>query len=184
MNTRRTVRSLAATAALAAVVTTAPTAHAATTRVEDGADATASTTDIDVVRVDHGDRRLRIQVSFPDLREDGSAGLMTWIDTDAGERGPEFAIGAPLFSGGDYVLVGTDGWKPTGSPVECRYDLQLDYAEDRLVLAARRGCFDRPDQVRVAMRMVDTEDASQPVTDWLIGRRQLTEWVATGTPDA
>ncbi len=184
MNARPTVRGLAATAALAAVVTLAPTAHAATTRLDDGADATASTTDIRVVRVNHGEQRLRIQVGFPDLREDGAAGLLTWIDTDAGESGPEYAIGAPLFSGGDYVLVETDGWKPTGAPVDCRYNLQLDYAEDHLVLAARRGCFDQPDQVRVAMRMFDNEDSSHPVTDWLIGRRELTDWLAAGDPDA
>ena len=67
MNARRSVRTLAATAALAAAVTLSPAAHAETTRVDDGADAAASTTDIRVVRVNHADERLRIQVSFPDL---------------------------------------------------------------------------------------------------------------------
>ena len=184
MNARRTARALAATAALAATLTLAPAAHAETTRVDDGADATASTTDIRVVRVNHGDQRLRIQVGFPDLREDGAAGLLTWIDTDAEQAGPEYAIGAPLFSGGDYMLVGTDGWKPTGQPVDCRYNLQLDYADDQLVLTTRRGCFDKPDQVRVAMRMFDNEDPSHPVTDWLIGRREFTTWLAPGDPEA
>lgn len=180
MNARRIVRTLAAAAALAAVVTLAPAAQAETTRVDDGADATASTTDIRVVRVNHADQRLRVQVGFPDLREDGAAGLQIWVDSDPEESGPEYAIGAPLFSGGDYMLVRTDGWKPVGAPVDCRYNLQLDYAEDRLVFAARRGCFDQPDQIRVAMRMYDNEDPSAPVIDWLLGRRELTSWLSPG----
>ena len=180
MNARSTVRALAATAALAAVITLAPSAQAETTRVDDGADATASTTDIRAVRVNHADHRLRVQVGFPDLREDGAAGLLTYIDTDPEQKGPEYAIGAPLFSGGDYMLVRTDGWEPSGEPVDCHYNLQLDYEADRLVLTAGRGCFDKPDQVRVAMRMVDNQDPSQPVSDWLIGRREYTAWLGSG----
>ena len=50
-----------------------------------------------------------------------------------------------------------------------------DYAEDTLVLRrARRGCFDQAGRIRVAMRMVDVEDESQPVSDWLLGRREFT----------
>jgi len=180
MNARRIVRAMAAAAAIATVITLAPAANAETTRIDDGADATASTTDIGVVRVTHADHRVRIQVRFPDLREDGNAGLMTWIDTDREQKGPEYAIAAPLFSGGEYVLIRSDGWKPMGQLVDCRYNLQLDYAEDKLVLTARRGCLDQPDQIRVGMRMVDYEDDSQPVTDWLLGRRQLTSWLSPG----
>lgn len=180
MNTRRTLRPLAATVALAAVVTLAPAASAETTRIDDGADATASTTDIRVVRVNHADARVRVRVGFPDLREDGQAGLLTYFDTDPSEGGPEYAIGAPLFSGGDYVLVKTDRWRTDGRRVSCRYNLQLDYAADRLTFTARRGCFDAPAELRVAMRMVDGEAASPPVRDWLIGRRDFTDWVAAG----
>lgn len=68
--------------------------------------------------------------------------------------------------------------------MDCRYNLQLDYAADRLMLTAGRGCFEKPDQLRVGMRMVDSEDSSHPVTDWLIGRREFTVWLAAGDPDA
>lgn len=177
---RRTLRPLAVLVALAVVVALAPAASAERIRVDDGADATDSTTDIRVVRVNHADARVRVRVGFPDLREDGQAGLLTYLDTDASERGPEYAIGAPLFSGGDYALVRTDGWKSDGRRVSCRYDLQLDYAADRLTFTARRGCFDDPAELRVAMRMVDGEAGSPPVRDWLLGRREFTDWVAAG----
>lgn len=180
MNPRRTFRAMAVTAAVAAAVTLAPAANAETTRIDDGADATASTTDIRVVRVNHADHRVRIQVDFPDLREDGDAGLMIWLDTNRKQAGPEYALGAPLYSGSGYDLVQSDGWKPTGQPVDCRYNLQLDYAEDHLVLTARRSCFEQPGKIRVAMRMTDYADASQPVTDWLLGRRQFTSWLSRG----
>ena len=180
MNARRIVRAMAAAAAIATVITLAPAANAQTTRIDDSGDAAASTTDIGVVRVTHAAHRVRIQVGFPDLREDGAAGLLTWFDTDRQQKGPEFVLGAPLFSGAGYDLIRTDGWKPEGQVVDCRYNLQLDYAEDTLVLTARRGCFDRADRIRVAMRMVDVEDESQPVSDWLLGRREFTSWLSSG----
>lgn len=180
MIARPALRTLAATAALAAVVTLAPAAHAEKIRVVDGADATASTTDIRTVRVNHGEKRLRVAVRFTDLRSDGLAGLMTYLDTDDSHRGPEFGIGAPLFSGGDYTLIRMEKWRGYGEPVDCRYNLQLDYETDRLVFTARRGCFEKAEQLRIAMRMVDHEGDGTPVRDWLSGRREFTDWLTAG----
>lgn len=180
MNPTRLRAAIATLVTGAVIVALAPAAHAEKTRVDDGADATASTTDIRTVRVNHGDRRLRVAVRFPDLREDGLAGLMTYFDTDADHRGPEYGLGAPLFSGGDYTLIAMDRWRGYGEPVDCRYNLQLDYDADRLVLTARRGCFEKADELRIAMRMVDHEGEGKAVRDWLIGRREFTDWLTAG----
>lgn len=180
MKSTRTRAALAATATFAVVVTTMAPAYAEKTVVHDGADATASLTDIRTVRVNHADHRLRVQVKFPDLRRNGDASLSVYVDTDPDRKGPEFALGTPLFSGSDYQLMRMRNWKRVGSPVKCRYDVDLDWAGDVLVFKARRGCFKKPDQLRVGMKMVDLADASHPVKDWMIGRRKFTRQLASG----
>jgi len=179
MNVRRTVRALAATATLTAVVALAPTAQAETVRVDDGADAMASTTDIRTVRITHGTHRLRVQVNFPNLKRKAQAVLAIYVDTNGSRRGPEYALFTPLFSGGDYALLKMDGWN-SGEPVECRYNAEFDWAGDQVRFRAARGCFDKPDELRVGMRMRDEADPSHPVTDWLLGRREFTRWLTSG----
>ena len=177
---RRSARTLVAALVVALTLASTP-AHAATTVVDDGADTTASRTDILRVRVAHAERRVEVRVRFPDLRKRARAGLTVYVDSDPDARGPERAVGLPLFSGSDYVMWRMRDWEFVGDrPVRCRYDADHRWRRDVLVLTARRGCFDRPDAVRVGLRMRDAADASHPVTDWLLGRRQLTEWVASG----
>ncbi|MEJ7796136.1 MAG: hypothetical protein WKF50_11330, partial [Nocardioides sp.] len=94
-------------------------------------------------------------------------------------RGPEYALFTPLFSGGDYALLKMDGWN-SGEPVECRYNAEFDWAGDQVRFRAARGCFDKPDELRVGMRMRDEADPSHPVTDWLLGRREFTPWLTPG----
>ena len=181
--TARPTRTLAAALATAATLASAPAAHADTTVVHDGADATASLTDIRTVRVDHGHRRVQVRVRFPDLRRQAQAGLTVYVDSDPDARGPERSVGLPLFSGSDYVMWRMRDWEFVGNrPVDCRYRADYRWRRDVVVLTARRGCFGRPDEVRVGMRMRDVADASHPVTDWLIGRRDFTEWTASGEP--
>ncbi len=72
-------------------------------------------------------------------------------------------------------------WRFVGDePVQCRYGADFRWRRDVVVLTARRGCFGTPDEVRVAMVMRDTADGSHPITDWLIGRRDFTDWVGSG----
>ena len=183
--TTRTARILAAALATAATLTTAPVAHAATTVVDDGADATASRTDILTVRVGHAARRVEVKVTFPDLRKRARAGLTVYVDTDPEARGPERSVGLPLFRGSDYVMWRMRDWEYVGDrPVRCRYGADHRWRRDVVVLTARRGCFGRPDEVRVGMRMRDVADSSHPVTDWLVGRRDFTGWVPSGPPAA
>ncbi len=181
---RRSLRVLAAATAAAAMLATVP-AQAATTVVDDGPDASASLTDIRTVRVDHTDRRVEVKVSFPNLRKRAQAGLTVYVDSDPDARGPERAVGLPLFSGSDFVMWRMRDWEFVGDrPVSCRYGADYRWRRDVLVLTARRGCFHRADEIRVGMRMLDVADGSHPVTDWLIGRRDFTEWVAAGDPAA
>jgi len=182
---RRCTRIIAAALAVAATLASAPAAQAATTVVDDGADATASLTDIRTVRVDHAGRRVEVKVSFPDLRRRARAGLTVYVDSDPDARGPERSVGLPLFSGSDYVMWRMRNWEYVGDrPVRCGYGADYRWRRDVVVLTARRGCFGKPEEVRVGMRMRDVADGSHPVTDWLIGRRDFTDWTASGEPTA
>lgn len=170
----------AAAAALTTTLVAVP-ANAQITRVDDGADATASLTDIRVVRVQHTGKRLIAKVNFPNLRKRAAASMIFYIDSDDTRRGPEYALGTPLFSGGDYALWRMRKWRFVGNqPVECRYGMTFKWRRDFVVLNARRGCFDRPAELRVGLKMRDLADASHPVTDWLNGRRRFTRWLASG----
>ena len=183
-STRRSVRILAAVTAAAATLATVP-AQAATIVVDDGADASASLTDIRRVRVEHTNSSVSVRVTFPDLRKRAQAGLTVYFDSDPDARGPERSVGLPLFSGSDFVMWRMRDWEFVGDrPVNCRYGADFRWRRDVVVLTARRGCFGHPDAVRVGMRMKDVADSSHPVVDWLLGRRDFTEWVVSGEPAA
>jgi hypothetical protein len=185
--TRNIVRhTLVATAAAALTATlVAAPAQAEGVRLDDGADATPSLTDIRFVRARHSDDRVRVKVNFPDLRKQSSAGMSIFVDTDETANGPEYVLGTPLFSGSDYALWRMANWRLTGSePVDCRYGMTFRWRRDFVVFSARRGCFQRPDVVRIGLRMRDDADGSHPVTDWLKGRRQFTRWLDAGASNA
>ncbi len=169
------VAAVALTTTLAAVP-----ASAEVTRVDDGADATASLTDIRVVRVRHGEERVTVKVNFPDLRKKSSASLFILLDRNRNRKGPEYALATPLFSGGDYALRRMRDWRFVGEPVMCDYGMTFKWRRDFVVLKADRACFGNPPEVRVGLKMRDAADASHPVTDWLKGRRKFTRWLAAG----
>jgi hypothetical protein len=164
--------------ALTTTLAAAP-ASAEVTRVDDGADAT-SLTDIRVVRVQHGEERVTVKVNFPDLRKKSSASLVIYLDRNRNRKGPEYALGTPLFSGGDYALRRMRNWKFVGEPVMCDYRMTFRWRRDFVVLEADRTCFGNPAEIRVGLKMRDTVDSSHPVTDWLKGRRKFTRWLAAG----
>lgn len=179
---RRSTRALAVALATAATLAVMPPAQAATTVVRDGGDV-PSLTDIRAVRVEHGERTVKVRVTFPDLRRQAAAGLTMYFDSNRDARGPERGIGLPLFSGADFAMFRMRDWRFVGdNPVGCRYGADYRWRRDVLVLTARRGCFGRPDAIRVGMKMRDLADGSHPVTDWLIGRRRFTEWLPSGGP--
>ncbi len=180
-NIARTGIAAVAAAALTTTLVAAP-AHAELVRIDDGADATASLTDIRVVRAQHTDERVIVKVNFPDLRKKANAGLNIYIDKNAVKEGPEFFLHAPLFSGSDFALFRMTDWQVVGEPVACSYGMTYRWRRDAVFFNARRGCFNQPDQVRIGLRMRDDADGSHPVIDWLKGRRKFTRWLSSGTP--
>ncbi|WP_340538796.1 hypothetical protein [Nocardioides sp. GXZ039] len=182
----RMIAASAVTALLGAGLGAAAPAHAEQVRVHDGADATASPTDIRSVAVDHGARRVRVKVRLTDLPahpEGATPRLSIYFDTEAGKgsKGPEFDLTAGLAEGSDFELVGRRGWKgPVGYPFGCAHRVNLDFERKVVRASVANWCLGSPDQLRVAVKMVDTYDASHPVTDWMSGPRQFTPWLAAG----
>lgn len=178
----RSTRLLTAAALAAATVAVAAPAHAESTTVKDGADATASLHDIRKVRVGHGSDRLKVRMGFTDLRKKSDAGpasIAIFIDTRKARKGPEFRLGSGLQSGTDYQLMRVKDWKIVGEPLTCEHDLELDFADDRLVFTAARPCLGSPDEIRIGAKMTDQYDGSHPVVDWLEGPRHWTPWLGS-----
>ena len=182
MNRLRTRRTATAATTVVALLALGAPAHAEVVVVQDGADATASLTDIRKVRIAHNEEQLKVRVNFPDLRKRANAGLTIYIDKNADRRGPEFGIGIPLFSGADYALARMKNWKFVEPPkfVECDYDVDLKWKRDVVIFRADRACFGDADELRVAMLMRDDHDSSHVVRDWMIDRREYTDWLAAG----
>lgn len=182
-HTRRTRAAIALAAAATTVLAGVAPASAETINTDDGADATASLTDMRKVRITHGAERVTVRISYTDLRRRGSATQAIYLDKNPNRRGPEFALFTPLFSGSDYALVRMRKWKVSSDgPISCDYSVDLRWRRDVVVVEIDRGCLGDPDDVRVALRMRDLYDGSHPVTDWLGDRREFTDWLVSGSP--
>jgi hypothetical protein len=184
-HTRRTRAAIALAAAATAVLTSVAPASAETVSADDGADATASLTDMRKVRITHGTDRVTVRITYTDLRRRGAAHQAVYLDKNPDRRGPELALFTPLFSGSDYALVRMRKWKVTSDgPISCDYSVDLRWRRDVALVEIDRGCLGDPDELRVALRMRDLYDGSHPVTDWLGDRREFTDWLASGAPAA
>lgn len=181
MNSRTNlVRAAASAALLTAVVGMAGPAAAETTTVIDGADATASLSDLRRVTLAHRDTDVVVRTTFTDLRRNSAAGLRINIDTDSGRPGPEFALLSGLGDGTDYQLMRVSDWRIHGEPKTCSHKATIDWANDVFRFEVRRSCIGSPEQVRVGVRMSDHHDPSHPVTDWMLGWRRFTGWMSRG----
>ena len=186
-STTRTTRATLAAAglALAALAGTAAPALAATSTFQDATGDVAHGVDIESVKVVN-EKNVRIQVQHADLVKSwrSGAGMTVFLDTDPAQPGPEFAFPTVLYQGGDYGLIPTkgDGWSYGRRvvPMTCSYELKLDFAEDVSRIRIARGCLDHPGEVRVAVKAAGTKPQGDIVTDWLGGRRHLTDAVAKG----
>jgi hypothetical protein len=178
----RLARAAAVLAAAATLPLTAgAVAHADSVAVSDPADATASPADIRKVRVNHAERTVYVRVKVADLPAalENGPGMILWFDTDRSEPGPEFRMGVPIFEGGDWAVVRTDGWRPVGEQLNCPSEVRYLPAQDALRVEVARRCLDRPRKVRVSAKMEDWFDPSHVVRDWAPGRRAFTPWVAS-----
>lgn len=181
--TRRSRTAVALAAAATAVVTSVAPASAETYRTNDGADATASLTDMRKVRITHGTDNVTVRITYPNLKKRGQASQTVYLDKNPDRRGPEFALTTPLFSGSDYALVKMRKWKVVGDgPIACDYSVDLRWRRDVVVVEIDRECLGSPDELRVGLRMRDVYDASHPITDWLGDRRDFTDWLVSGSP--
>lgn len=181
--TRRTRTAVALAAAATAVLTSVAPASAETYRTDDGADATASLTDMRQVRITHGTDNVTVRIAYPNLKKQGQATQAIYLDKNPDRRGPEYALVTPLFSGSDYALVKMRKWKVVGDgPIACDYSVDLRWRRDVVVVEIDRDCLGSPDELRVGLRMRDVYDASHPITDWLGDRRDFTDWLVSGSP--
>jgi len=143
--------------------------------------------DLRVVEVHNNDQALRIVTTHRGLRKDpatGSSGRF-YIDTDRGDRGPEFVLVGGYFRGTDYQLLRTEGFAPTtwGKPVKQGfYEMKVDYDAEKVRARITRAALDRPGKVRVAVRVsgTRTDGTSRGLVDWVKQRRHFTPWVARG----
>jgi hypothetical protein len=183
-STKRTTVAAAGLALAAFVGAAAPALGATSTFADDRGDV-AHGVDVESVKVVN-EKNVRVRIQHDDLRKSfrSGASMTVYLDTDATEPGPEFAFPTVLFSGGDYGLIPTrgDGWSygRRAVPLTCSYEANLDFARDVSSIRIARGCLDRPDEVRVAVKAAGTQADGDIVTDWLGGRRHLTDWVAKG----
>lgn len=175
--------TLAATALAVATALAPSTAHAAILHVDDPAGDLDHGADLTRVTVKHA-KLVRVRLQHVDLRPspNRAPSAVVFIDTRKDLPGPEYALSTGLFSGTDYALTATDGFKPVDKRIDCRHSLQLDYLDDVTRIWFARGCFKRPAEVRVAVKVAAEAKATDEgtVVDWMTKRRAFTPWVAKG----
>lgn len=177
----RAARLVAATGLTAALLGLAAPAQAEQWAIDDPADATASLNDIYGVAINHGKKKVKFHIRVDDLRRVSSAGATLFLDTDPGNKGPEYALATGLSSGTDYALLRVKGFASPGTgPVKCKYALELRYRADVVKGFINRGCLGKPDTVAASVKMVDHADASHPVRDWAPAKKKFGLPVAKG----
>ena len=173
-----TLGGAVAAAVLTLTTLAASPAHAELYGIDDGPDASGSLNDIHSLSARHGAGKVVVRTHFADLRRDAVAGMSIFLDTDRGDRGPEYRLGTGLSDGTDYALAAVEGWVDDGRQVtDCFYVLDLRWARDSAVAAIDRDCLGTPAEVRVSVKMRDDVDASHPVTDWVPGPRRWSLWL-------
>ena len=181
MKRSRAASILAAAGLTLALLGLASPANAERYSVDDPPDASASLNDILGLTVAHGEQRVRFTIRVDDLRRVSAAGATLFLDTDFGDKGPEYALGTGLSDGTDYALTKVEGWRGIGSgPLNCKYNLRLRYRADVVSGWISRGCLDKPAKVRAAVKMVDNFDASHPITDWAPAKKKFGLAIAPG----
>lgn len=180
----RTRSAVAATAAAAALsLGLAVPAAAESIGVKDPADV-GHGVDLRAVQVDHGERSLRIVLHHTDLGPSprtGSSGVV-YLDTDAGDRGPELVFTGGYYEGTDYQLLETEGFgvKQWGEPAAGFWILRPDHDKEQTRMRISRRALGETDQVRVAVKVAGTRNDGSVVRDWLGEPFGFTRWVARG----
>ena len=182
--------SIASTAvalsAAALTVGLAGTAHAEQYGIDDPKE-TGHGSDILALQVRNADQNLHV-VSYTRTcgrtPATGSGGRV-YIDTDSEDRGPEYVFVAGYTKGADFVLLETEGFKPSqwGDPVEQGdYTMVVRYKVDRVHVTLSRHALGDPTDVRVAMRASGnrSDGTSGGLVDWIGEPRSFTPWIVRG----
>ena len=143
----RTITGTAALSAAAVTLGLAGPASAASIGVKDPQD-TFHGSDLRAVQLINNDRNVVVVTSHTNLRRDprtGSGGAV-YLDTDPGDKGPDFVFVGGFFEGTDYQLVRTEGFgvKRWGAPVHGSYEMTVDYARERVRMRMSRAALGEP----------------------------------------
>ena len=181
---RTNMRTTIALTGAALIVGLAGPAHAATVRLTDPQDV-AHGVDLRAVKVKHTDTDVVVVTRHTDLQRDpkSGAGGTVYLDTDRGDKGPEYVFVGGYFEGTDYQLLHTEGFgvEKWGDAVEGSYELRINYDEERVRMRMSRAALGNPADVRVAVKVGGSQGDGKPaVVDWLGEPRSYTPWVAKG----
>jgi hypothetical protein len=142
--------------------------------------------DLRAVQLRNAEHKVVVITHHNNLRRDPSSGAggAVYIDTDSGNKGPEYVFVGGYYEGTDYQLLHTDGFgrKTWGKPVTGRYRMTVDYQADTVRMVMSRKALGHPDAVRVAVRASGTrpDGTTKGLVDWLGKPRSFTPWVARG----
>ena len=179
---------IASTAALSAAALTFGLAGPATADlygIDDPKDSNHGS-DLRAVQLRNGDRNVIVTTYHANLRRNpasGSSGAV-YVDTDRGNKGPEFVFVGGYFEGTDYALVHTEGFSPKkwGAHVDGSYRMTIDYAKETVRMRMSRKALGKPGKVRIAVRVSGTrsDGTSNGLVDWLGEPRSFTPWIKKG----
>jgi hypothetical protein len=184
---RKTVTSTAvALSAAALTVGLAGAAHAELYGIDDPAD-TGHGSDVLALQVRNGTENVVVTTIHQNLRKDPSTGSggVIYLDTDKGDRGPEFAFVAGYTRGTDYQLIKTEGFghQAWGKPVEHGdYIMRVDYRKETVRTKISHAALGDATSVRVAVRVSGTrsDGTSDGLVDWVGRPRSFTPWISQG----
>jgi len=166
---------------LAPVVVAAP-AGAARAVVVDRDDSPALA-DLLRVKLKNGNQVVRVRLTFDDLvrqATQASQSVGVFFDTERDRPGPEFGLGGGLNYGTDYQLARMRRWTWVGGqPLLCVYDGELDWVKDTATYTVDPECFGDHTRLRVAVE-VGEYVREESVSDWLLGEKEFSRWVARG----
>lgn len=178
----KTIASTAALSVAALTLGLAGPAYADSIGVKDPED-TYHGSDLRAVQLKHGADNVVVITHHSNLHRDpktGSAGAV-YLDTDRSNRGPEFVFVGGYYEGTDYQLLETEGFgrKNWIGPASGSYEMNVDYAKERVRMRMSRQTLGNPDEVRVAVRVSGnrTDGTSWGLVDWLGEPRSFTMWV-------
>lgn len=176
------IAAIAAAALTISLTGTTTAAHAQSAGMKD-ADDIAHGVDLRSVHVQNTDTFLRVTTTHTNLRRDpktGAAGAV-YLDTNPKDKGPELVFVSGYFSGTDYQLLKTEGFRSSqwGDPVQANSSLHLDYVNEKVIMRLSRAAVGA-DDVRVAVRVAGLRNDGTPVVDWLRKPRSFTAWIERG----